>query len=417
MRVFLFSLLVLSFVVGGFGLTTLQTRSSTPTGLGGFAPESIVPLEGSLPFATILCQFPGTGSPPNTTGFFDEMMGDDQPGLGHYWSTVSHDAIDLDGSTVFGWYELPSPLADYETETADRTGDCLAAANADIDFDGFWGINLVFSHPSGGASGGRVEFPLDGPAREFGVTWIEPDTSGDFHQATFAHEMGHAFGFPHSSGPGEDPPDSWWDVMSNPADLCVIYTGHNDPTLGCVATPPLAYLSHLFGWIGDTRVITLVPGAPPRTVELQCVVHDGLDANLILVPRGDGRFYTIEVRCSDYRYQDYIGFVGNKHAFIHDLDPSRMVAGDPRPLVVISSTGVTNSSTGVRWTVGEEFEATDIPFTMDVLEHVGDGLRLRLTLDDLPTDTTPTVTVAPSTTPGPTPDYQYRSFAPNAAKD
>ena len=78
------------------------------------------------------------------------------------------------------------------------------------------------------------------------MTWLPPwgQTSG-----VFAHEMGHGFGFPHSSGPYAQTYDSNWDPMSN---------GHNNKVPSAFGPTPVHTITHhkdLALWILACRKI------------------------------------------------------------------------------------------------------------------------------------------------------------------
>jgi hypothetical protein len=48
------------------------------------------------------------------------LMGSSYPGMDHYWREVSYENINLAGSAVVGWYNLPQPRSYY---VYDRDGD------------------------------------------------------------------------------------------------------------------------------------------------------------------------------------------------------------------------------------------------------------------------------------------------------
>lgn len=79
----------------------------------------------SRPFVTLLCRF---GDLPNSTphpvSYYETLMGTAYPGMDHYWRELSYNTINLAGSAVVGWYDLPQPRSYYVPgESADLGRD------------------------------------------------------------------------------------------------------------------------------------------------------------------------------------------------------------------------------------------------------------------------------------------------------
>ena len=178
--------------------------------------------------------------------------------MAHYWSEASYGAVNLNGSVVLPWRNLPLPRSAYVSGSSfdlDRLAkDCTGAATADISFSTFFGMNLIFNGHLPVSVGGTWVLALDGPARYFAVTWIP--SWGYRDHGLVAHEMGHGFGFPHSSGPYGQTYDSRWDVMSDWADNC----GPLHPTYGCVGTGTIAHHKHRVGWNPASRRFVAAAG-------------------------------------------------------------------------------------------------------------------------------------------------------------
>ena len=148
-----------------FRVSSIQFAAS-PDGTSALQTTSQAVVTGSQSWVTILCRFAdATDVTPHPVSYYEKLMGSSYPGRAHYWKEVSYGNIpDLRGSIVVGWYNLPRPRSYY---VYDRDGDgeeesngermlqdCTAAADADVFFPDFWGINLVFNQNFGPNSSG-----------------------------------------------------------------------------------------------------------------------------------------------------------------------------------------------------------------------------------------------------------------------
>src|SRR5262249_49363674 len=122
------------------------------------APLAAAPLAvtGSQPWVTILCRFADFPTvTPRPKRYFDTLLAGVYPGLDHYWREVSYDNVNIAGSVVVGWYNLPQPRSYYvydqngdgqvDLDFQRAKNDCTAAADADVFFPNFVGINLMFN--------------------------------------------------------------------------------------------------------------------------------------------------------------------------------------------------------------------------------------------------------------------------------
>ncbi len=185
-------------------------------------------VSGSHPWVTIMCKFSDIADEPNDLAYFQGMYGDTKPGLNHYWNELSFGTANIDGSGEgTDWYTLPNPESYYNpTDTEKGTNrtllaqDCIDAADADVNFSLYDGINMMFNSDfdNGWAWGGGWDDTLDGVTKHWSMTWEPPWGYADI--SVLAHEMGHGFGLPHSTAIMRDPNntgpvyDNAWDVMS-----------------------------------------------------------------------------------------------------------------------------------------------------------------------------------------------------------
>lgn len=258
------------------------------------AAGSHAALQGPQPFVTLFCQFPDILENIGLPLHYERLLGDVAPGLGDYWAEVSYGQISLAGSQVARWYVMPHPSNAYQLRHAsqallDRLAeDCTAAADTDVYFPDYVGINLVFNFCMEEAYGGILRLTRDGVEKSYGVTWL---CLGKFGwQATVAHEMGHALGLRHSTDLVSGPYGDAWDLMSS-CDSC-----RRQPPFGAVAQHPIAYRKDRLGWIPADRKYTAV-----RSIEVQITLEQlarPQTAHYLLaeIPLPDGGLYTLEAR-------------------------------------------------------------------------------------------------------------------------
>lgn len=252
---------------------------------------------GSRPFVTIVCEFSDVAGHIKSLDFFKRMYAAESPGLNHYWNDVSFGLLNVDGSDAYAYYALPHPRDYYMSDTTPNlqalAQDCAGVADADVDFSAFEGINLVFNADIGCCAwGGSEAMTLDGAAGVWRTAWLPPWAVNSI--SVIAHEMGHGFGLPHSSGDYSATYDSPWDVMSADRANC---SKNRDPAYGCIPQGTISYHKDLLGWVPDARRYVHQSGT--TTITLNPLGEaGGADYLMARIPI-DGsadHFYTVEVR-------------------------------------------------------------------------------------------------------------------------
>ncbi|MHB1170478.1 MAG: hypothetical protein ACYC28_14470, partial [Longimicrobiales bacterium] len=249
-------------------------------------------------FVTVLCRFADETEPFAREAIAD-VHGPHYPGVRHYFAELAWDPTLMAGSIVTDWYVLPMPRDAYVSNNLTDFGalarDCTAAADDDVDFAAFYGINLQFSgalsrrlvEPYDVVSfGGGWTLTLDGVTRPWGMTWLSAEHART--HAVVMHEMGHALGWPHSSGGNGSDYDSEWDVMSR---------GYLrwEPPYGWLSVHTIAQHKDAAGWIPAERRWTPASGKLERGIIVPTALPPEGDYLFARIPAGDSH-YTVEVR-------------------------------------------------------------------------------------------------------------------------
>jgi M6 family metalloprotease-like protein len=370
---------------------TLVVETITAKG-GPEAPDSPRGgVYGSQPYVWILMRFADDPSTPEDPPWFWTQALGGYPSLDHYWREISYNNIDLLGSVVVGWYDLPHPRSYYvydidpedpgdELDGERTIADAIAVADADVYFPAFAGFLMMYNGELDGAAyGGRGTLTIDGQTKEYGIVWMPQ--GGWRAQSIMAHELGHSFGLPHSSGPYDETYDSQWDVMSRSCGACT----YSDPTYGELALHTIAYHKNELGWIHPLHRYEM-----PMTPTVASVwLHDLVvppPAGRLLMARitwssDPWRFYSFERRYGTGYDQNLPG----ESVIIHDVLPGRMVS-DPQgdlysdrwaQVVDADGDGDCNDE-GAQWEPGESF--SDVANTIVATVEWADEYSSILTL-------------------------------------
>ncbi len=357
-------------------LLTVNTLSpEAQPGTQGLGPEGAI--SGSRPFVNVLCKFSDSpGIEPETPAYFTGLMSDTYPGMSHYFREASFGTINLVGTVTVGWNGLPHPRVYYLDPNSNGlnweaiSSDCLATADPTVNFNNFQGINLMFNADLGCCAwGGAWGGTLDDTTKAWPMTWMPP--WGYNSQTILAHEMGHAFGMPHSASSTGQTYNNVWDVMSDDWSNCSL-PGATDATYGCLGQQEIAFHKDIPGWIPAARKKSV--GSGSQTLTLERLAQPGGSGYLMAtvpIAGSSSNFYTVEAR---YR----VGYDRKTPAnavVIHSVDTTRL---DPAWVMDSDDPNITNDA-GTQWIPGETFRDTANAISVKVESATASGFVVTIT--------------------------------------
>jgi len=324
------------------------------------------------PFITLLCKFNDDPREPFGTADAERLLGSAYPGMADYFAELSQTPGVLDGSAVAGWFTLPLPRSAYVSNNNADLGavvrDCVGAADATVDFRAFRAVNLQVNSglniratpPYDTLSwGGSWTVTADGETRQMGMTWMSRPHMGNY--AVYAHEMGHALGWPHSSGPYGQVYDSRWDVMS-------VGFLHWTTEYGWLTIHTLAWHKDLAGWIPAARRWEPAPDTRETAVLERSALPGPTGYLIARIPLADGSFYTAETR----RLAGYETPLPGEAVLLNHVVGGRAYVVDP------DNNGNPNDE-GAMWRVGETFTDAANQVSLRVDGQTATGFTVTIT--------------------------------------
>lgn len=322
---------------------------------------------GVISQAIVLCRFADHPSTPHPPSYFEGLMSNEYPGIGHYLAAQSFGQMTMQVDEVAGWYDLPKPRSAYEEPAgsfahAEADMDCAAAADADIFFPRHDAVSFFFNGEVTPNVGPRAALTLDGRSKFYSLISLGqsnrfPDgsiaPSGGYEvQSIVAHEFIHSLGLPdHSEGTYGNEFDSQWDVMSQNSGGCRV----DDPVYDCVAPGVIAPFRHLLGWIPASSTFSAPAGTSAVTLQplAESLPSTGYVWARVAIPGSDA-YYSVEVR----QRAGYDQTLPGEGVIIHKVLPAFSSTGrvhQPRALVVDGDSDGDPNDEGATWVAGETF--------------------------------------------------------------
>jgi hypothetical protein len=370
-----------------------------------FAPQAD-PSSGPQPFANILCKFSNVAAEPKSQATIQGYFANNYPNLDHYFRDMSYGAITLVGTTTTSFVTIGNTatyLAMSDEIVLDEIAqDCATAAEAQVNYADMVGLNLMLNVDLFGAAfGGSTTLLLDGVNRPIRVTW-NPPWAQTFY--VLGHEMGHAFGMPHSTGPSVNPPSgrnvyvSAWDVMSDAAGMLSYWPAFAPPQNcpeftdfvpnqgpNCVAQGMIAAQLLYPGWLpvadaplvnrGTTASVLLerVRQQPVGSNDLAALIPTLFNSSL------DNFFYTVELREeSGYDTNNMTNITGSAWTtLIHFVD-TRRNGQDGQPLIVTKGNSRAINGPAAQWLAGDSFVDVARNVTINIIAREGSAVRVNI---------------------------------------
>ena len=321
-------------------------------------------------YVMLLCKFSDLQDEPLPRSWYDAILGPARPNMGHYFDEISYGRLSLAGSGAVGWFTLPKRWIDYYPNSGNSLlfdellEDCVAAADATVDFRQYAGIIVQHNVGPDWAFGGTWTLTLDGQTRTFGVAWMPK--SGP---AQLAHEIGHTLRLPHSSGGYGQVYDSRWDVMSYPY---VRWDATLNPP-DWVQQHTIMWNKAWLGWIDGVNQLQPTLPSTQSVMLLRGALTPALPGyHLVKVhnPAAPGTYYLAEAR----QQVGYDSGLPGDAVVLFTYDPSRP---EPAHVVDVPRNGDANDA-GAMWTPGESFTDSILGLTIDVdsVKEAGFGVTV-----------------------------------------
>lgn len=315
------------------------------------------PRSGQQDFAVICARFSDIAATRWSTTEIANIMDT----INDFWYNASYGTVTI-AHQVEGWYNLGNTIASYQDALGnlfpngdDIIDDAIALADPDVDFSQYdfvlvW-INTWFRGLS--FIGNVYSITTSDGTFNVGASLVgenSPDLESEVW-GRVAHEMGHAFGLEHTH-------------LNYNSDFALMARGYPSD---------LIVYSQVFdgvtGWFdSNNNQEDILPGDPqgdfilrPRALEITG------DLQSLRVEISSSKYYLVEV----VKFWSEDNWVPDEGALIYLVDASKTV----------SACEDMDSPTGTLWDVGEKFTDVANSITVEIVEAIADGFKIRVNND------------------------------------
>jgi uncharacterized repeat protein (TIGR01451 family) len=357
--------------------------STTPPGAD--APS----LTGSHTWLNLLCRYSGDASEPFTTSQVQGFFANSFPYADHYWRDNALNQVTITAVTS-PWRTIARTRAQilalssnpnvYLTELFN---DCTAAHTSFYTYSSYTGINMFFNNELDGSYwGGSCTFvTLQSVTQCWRSTWLPYYGGADI--GIYHHEMGHAYGLPHSNNSDNDsnPYDGAFDVMSGGACVTV-------GAVSCVATNTIAPHKRSLGYYTSGQQFTLnTNGTFNITLDAVSEPVGTGRYGIAIFPLSGGNYISMEARRRDL--SQYEAAAPMNGVVLFDYNTSR---NEPAWQINAISDGMSRSGPGV-FETGERYRDFVNNFSITVGAQSAAGYNVTLFRGSLGTSPDLQVTV------------------------
>jgi hypothetical protein len=336
-------------------LIALETLAILFSPVGVFAR----PFRGSVLMSVILCKSSDSPAPSHDLRYFEDLVfNPGAGGLADYWRDVSYQNVNLNGSTVRGWYTVSKTTAEWQA-IGDRWAKvalCEDAAKNDP------------SNPYVIPSNHKKIF-VTSPSIDFfgwnGGAFVDTNVN----VGGLAHEGGHGIGLNHSFSMDPEALNVWWaqrGEYDDPWDAMSWANAFAVPTRFGSGPPwMIGYNLDRMGWLPRSRIVTFGSNGTKRaSITIAALSHpDSSGALYIRVPFDSDdpmHYYTVEFRKADR----WDAGIPRDSVLVHEIKKSWTPHGDYQGHVAYL---VRELSIGDKFPV-QQLDANDISIKLDSID-------------------------------------------------